>query len=219
MRNMTVVAALVALAIHGGASASTVNLRWTGASDPGVLGIGTNIVDVSGAAGPVLLTLDLVIGADAAGIGAYGLDLEFDTDGANELDLVSSQTLSWGNAKATRTLKPLAPGLLSSQESELGGPEGQAFGFDGFTLGQGPTLLTLTFARLIFQTHVLRVANDGADIFSTNERDPIATAFFDNLNRPIQTAPLFASVIPEPGTIALLGAGLIGLAVGTRRRV
>jgi hypothetical protein len=186
MRNLTIAAALVALAIHSGASASTVNLRWTGASDPGVLGLGSSIVDVSGAAGPVLLTLDLVFGADAAGISAYGLDLEFDTDGANELDLVSFQELSWANAKATRTLEQITPGIHSTQESETGGPEGQAFGFEAFTLGLGATSVTLTFARLVFLTDPLRAANDGADVFSTNERDPGATAFLDNIGRQIQ---------------------------------
>jgi hypothetical protein len=218
MRKLSLVAALGALVIHGGASASTVSLVWTGASDPAVVGIGTSVADVSGAAGPVLLTLDVMIGADAAGLSSAGLDLEFDTDGANELDLVSWSELSWANAKASRTLEQLSPGIVRTQESGPGGPEGQAFGFETFTLGSGPANLTFAFARIVFSTHPLRASTDGDDIFSTNERDPSATVFFNNLGQLIATGPLSASVIPEPGTVALVGAGLLGLAAAMRRR-
>lgn len=222
MRKLTFVAVLTALAFTSAVSATTVNLRWTGSSQA-VLGLGTNVVDVSGAVGPVTLTLDVVIGVDAAGLGAAGLDLEFDTDGLNELDKLSSQEISWGNAKATRTLKPLAAGLASSQESQDVGPEGQLFGFDLFSLGTGASNVTITFARVVFQTSALRAATDGSDIFSTNERDPLATVFFNNANNQIAVAQLGASVnglnpVPEPGTIGLLGLGLASLAVASRRR-
>jgi opacity protein-like surface antigen len=222
MRKLSFGAVLTALAFGSAASASTVSLRWTGASDAGVAGLGTSVVDVSGAVGPVLLTLDLVIGIDSAGLSAYGTDLEFDTDGANELDLVSFQELSWANAKATRTLGNITPGIVKTQESGSGGPEGQVFGFEAFTLGTGANNLTLTFARVVFRTSAGRAQSDGDDIFSSNERDPFATAFINNAGAQLQIAPFGAAVngavIPEPGTFALLGLGLGSLAVASRRR-
>ena len=221
MRKLYFVAVLTALAFGGAASASTVQLRWTGASAPGVVGLGTSVADVSGVVGPVHLTLDILVGADAAGISAGGVDLEFDTDLLNELDLVSFTELTWGNAKATRTLTQLSPGIARTLESDSN-HEGQAFGFEAFTLGTGASNVTFTFARLVFSTSALRAFNDGNDIFSTNERDPLATAFFDNGGLQVQIPTLGAAVnglaIPEPGTFGLLGLGLVSLAAASRRR-
>ncbi len=221
MLRQSLVAGLSALAFSSAVSATTVSLRWTGSSNGAVLGLGTNAVDLTDASGPVTLTLDVIIGVDAAGLSAAGLDLEFDTDGLNELDKISSVELSWGNAKATRTLKPLGPGLATSQESESGAAEGQLFGFDLFTLGTGAASVTITFARMVFATDTLRALTDGADIFSTNERDPLATAFFNNASQQLAIAPVNAAVnwvLPEPGTFGLLGIGLASLAVASRRR-
>jgi hypothetical protein len=224
MRKLSFVAVLTALAFSSAVSATTVQLQWTGASDAAVVGVGTSVVDVSLAPGPVLLTLDVLIGIDANGLSSAGMDLEFDTDGANELDLVSYSEFTWANAKATRNLGNLSPGIARTQES-TNAEEGQAFGFETFTLGLGAQSITLTFARVVFSTEATRAIADGSDIFATNERDPSATVFFDNNGLAIQIplAGLTAAVnglgvIPEPGTIGLLGLGLVSLAVASRRR-
>jgi hypothetical protein len=227
MRKLSFVAVLTALAFGSAASATTVNLRWTGSSDGAVAGLGTNVVDVSLTSGPVTLTLDLVIGIDSGGLSAFGTDIEFDNDGDNELDLLGFQEFTWANAKGTRNLTNLTVGISRTQESGNGGPEGQAFGFEAFTLGTGASSITLTFARLVFLTDASRAgAPDGFDIFSSNESDPFATIFFNNAGLNIQIAPFAAAVngnglappIPEPGTFALLGLGLGSLAVASRRR-
>jgi hypothetical protein len=64
-----------------------------------------------------------------------------------------------------------------------------------------------------------RVATDGFDLFSSNERDPFATAFIDNQGRAIDVPQLRASVnlIPEPASGLLLGASLTTLGISTRR--
>ncbi len=225
MRKLSFVAVLTALAFSSAVSASTVTFLWVGSSQP-VAGIGTSTADVSGAVGPVTLTLDVVVGADANGVSSFGLDIEFDTDGDNELDLLSYAEITWQNAKATRNLVPIAPGLNSTQESQTGGPEGQAFGFDLFTLGSGPNNITLTFARVVFVTDPTRAStaayDPGDDIFSTNERDPSASAAFSNAGAPIPfqagARVIGLNPVPEPGTIGLLGLGLASLAVASRRR-
>lgn len=223
MRKSSLVCLIAGLFLLFGAfsaSASTVNLIWVAASDGAATGIGTSTVTtVAG----TTLTLDLVIGVDAAGLGAFGADFEFDigSEFDNELNIVRAQELSWGNAKATRTLKPLGPGLASSLESDTGGPEGQLFGFDLFSLGTGASNLTLSFARMVFVT-TANVATDGLDLFATLERDPLGTVFFDNSNNqiPINIAAITASVnlLPEPQSVAMLtlAVGML-TAAGWRR--
>lgn len=203
------IAAFLMLVGASSASATTVNLLWTASSDAGATGIGTSTIGLSTANPGVLLTLDLVIGIDAAGLSAYGLDVEFDTDLDNELDIVSFQELSWENAKATRTLGNITVGIVGSQESTAS-VEGQVFGFEAFTLGTGAANLTLTFARMVFVT-TGAVNSDGLDLFSSNERDPFATAFIDNAGIQLNIPAFGATVnLPEPQSVALLV-----LAIGT----
>ncbi len=212
------IAGLFLLTGAGSVSATTVNLIWTAASDPSATGIGTNAVQVSGAG--VTLTLDYVVGIDANGVSSFGLDIEFDTDGGNELNILGFSEITWANAKANRNLVPIAQGLTKSVESGSAGPEGQLFGFDLFTLGLGPNNLTLAFARMVFVT-TANTATDGLDIFATNERDPTATALFDNNSANIAFALPSASVglLPEPHGIAMLGLAIGTLAAaGWRRR-
>jgi hypothetical protein len=193
-------------------------LVWTGASEPATAGLGTNSVFVPGA--NVTLTLDLVIGIDSSGLSAYGAAFEFDTDGANELDIVDFQELSWANAKATRRLVSITVGLHRSQESQPGGPEGQLFAFEAVALPlrTGPTKLTLTMARMVFAT-TPALASDGFDIFATNEQDPGDNVVANNANE-IVTFPLPSASVnlePEPATAVMLGLGLAALAASARR--
>ena len=201
------------------ASATTWSLLWVGASDPNAVGIGTSSIDVSGPG--TTLTLDYVFGIDGSGVSVFGLDVEFDVGNEfdDELDILSFQELSWRNAKATRRLTQLSPGIAWTQESDST-REGQLFGFEAYTLGSGPINLTLSFARMVFVT-TPRVQTDGPDLFGTNERDPLATAALDNtglllLRFPLPTARV--NLIPEPATAVLLGVGLSALAVSAQRR-
>lgn len=217
MRKSSLVCLIAVLFLLAGtfsASASTVSLRWVGSSDASATGLGTNAILVP-AGGGTTLTLDLVIGADALGLSAFGLDLEFDvgTEFDDELEILSFQEFSWANAKAARTLEQFNIGITRTQESGALGPEGQLFGFEAFTIGSGPISATLSFARIVFRTNP-SVATDSLDIFATNERDAFATAFFDNAGNQItfDLNDLRASVgvLPEPQSVAMLA-----LAVGT----
>jgi hypothetical protein len=211
---VSLIAGLFLLVGVSSASASTVNLIWTGTSDPAnTTGIGTSTVGVNGSG--VILTLDLLIGIDELGLSSAGLDLEFDVGLDNELDIVSFSEQSWANAKATRTLTQLSPGLSGTQESSAS-EEGQLFGFETFTLGLGAQSITLTFARMVFVT-TPNVSSDSLDLFATNERDPSATVFFDNNGLAVSfsnitdiTQIAAAVNLPEPQSVALLA-----LAVGT----
>lgn len=201
-----------------GASATTVSFVWTGASSAGpVAGLGTSSVFVSGS-DPATLTLEIQFDLDSLGLVATGVHIEFDTEPEldDELDIASYLEVPY--TSPTSTLRPLAPGVFSSQES-TSTAEGQIFGLEIFTLGTGPRNITLTFARIVFTTKPLNVATDGDDIFTTNERDPGDTLWADNSNE-IHPLLIRASVnlIPEPASAALLGLGLGALAAAARGR-
>lgn len=165
-----------------------VRLIWTGTTGLGATGSST--IQVSNQ-DPETLTLDVVIDADAAGVWGAFLSLHFDADFGDELDNLSVQELSWGNAKATRQLQPfLSPGIRSSQESsstaqgelyELNSAANFAGGAD-----LGPSDITITFARAVFVTKPGQIASDGDDIVS-GKFSPDGTGRADGLftNDPI----------------------------------
>lgn len=80
------------------AQALTVSFVWRGGvSAAPISGLGTNQVVVSNA-DPATLTLDIEIGVGAAEVlSAASVDLEFDTDGGNELDIQSWSEFSWAD--------------------------------------------------------------------------------------------------------------------------
>lgn len=204
------------LAPAWGASATTVSFVWTGASSAGpVAGLGTSSVSVSGT-DPATLTLEIQVNVDARGLQAISADLVFDTGPGfdDELNLIDAAEIPYSSPKATLPL--LRPGLARSQESS-GAVEGQVFGLEVFSFGNGPRNVTLTFARILFATKPPHVASDGDDVFTSADRDPLVTAFIDN-PRAVHVFSLQARVnlIPEPASAALLGLGLTALAAAAR---
>ncbi len=140
----------------------SVSLRWSGTTGSGTTG--SSAISVSNAQ-PETLTLEIVVDAQYEEIRGLSLSVEYDSDGDDELDQLSRKELSWSNAKASRTLGPLAPGIASSQESTAALPGG-AYGFEGVSLAAGPSNLSFSFARIVFVTRPGHIQSDGSDVVS-----------------------------------------------------
>lgn len=195
-----------------GAEATSLNLIWTGTTGVGIPG--SSAISVSGTE-PETLTLDLVLNVDSSGLTLLTISAKFDEDFGDELNLLSAETLSWSNPKASGMW--FGFGFISSQESGAAS-EGQIFHLDGgLGFGIGPQSATLTFARIIFATNPFRIASDGVDIFSFAK----APDDFGIDNLGLTTLPELGSasvnLIPEPASFALLALGVAVLGLSARR--
>ncbi len=75
------------LGISSAASATSVSLVWTGAAGD-IFGVSGSSVTI-GQTGSATLTLDVVLDIDSRGVAGAFLNIDFDTDLGNELDLLA----------------------------------------------------------------------------------------------------------------------------------
>ena len=208
--SLALMVSLCFLGISSGASASSVDLVWSGTAG-GIAAVSGNSVTVSGSS-VATLTLEVTLTSDSRGVSAAFADFNFDTDFGNEVNIVSFTEISWSNTSGLRTLTPLGVGISSSQES-TGTQKGTVFGLEGTSGGLGAKNTTLTFARLVFSTTV-NVTNDGNDIFSQGllGGDGTGVTIFD-----ATFGGASVNIVPEPGTLALLVLSVGGLVLAGRR--
>jgi hypothetical protein len=223
-RTVGLVTILIFFGLTGVANATSVVLTFVGAisSGQGITGLGTNELGMC-CASPATLTMDIQMTVDSRGVSNAVFSIRFDSDLRNELNILSIQEIAWSNMSMSRNLSPVNPGITSSQESFTGAQEGQAFSFEGVTLGSGPRNTTLTFARIVFATNPVPLW-DGPDIFA-GLFNPGVDGFFTDGGQDIGSAvfPTATSVtaslgVPEPATFSLfaLGIGALTLAAGRR---
>jgi hypothetical protein len=175
---------------------------------------------------------------ETSGLNGHVFSINFDTDLGNELNLTGGMPpVEWTGTDANPgpildNYGPLTAGLGGTVESETGGPAGRVNNFDsaGFTAlpatGVAYTVGTFTATApasyrvgQVFFTVNPGALTDGPDVFSG------AFSVFDgteNANGVPTTmnfldASVNGTVIPEPGTVSLLGLGLFGLVMAGRR--
>lgn len=148
------------------------------------------------------ITAEIRITAGAEGISSYGVSIAFDSD----LDFVSATEL----LPSAYTFN-LSAGIDGSEESDPS-TLGRVLTFEAGTFGPGAVSETFLAGTITFL--VVAPLTDGPDLAAGLFNAGI-DGIFDSNGGVVEAAFGSASVTPEPGTVALLGAGLAALA---RRR-
>jgi PEP-CTERM motif len=225
------------------AATVTIDLEWSacGGGNGGCTATGTDIITVNPGGGQTL-RLDVYLSHDLTqGIFAQSFSLNFDTQLQNELNLGPMAQTEWIGTDLnpgpnvlmylpyTAGLTTLestgsTAGRINSFESATDAPFNGVLPANGAAYSVGSFTATAPARYRVGQAFFTTngAITDGADVFAGLFNLPGLFDVFIDGNDVLFTEPLVVgtatlNVIPEPGTVSLLGLGLVGLVLTGRR--